>query len=285
MLRWIIAAALALALGGCSALRFGYNQAPDLVYWWLDGYADFDEAQTLRTREGIRRWFDWHRRTQLPEYAQLLARAQAEALADGTPEQACRWWDLLRERADRALSEALPSAADVIPRLTPAQIQHVERRQAKSNDEFRREYLDGSAARRLEKSVERTLDRVETFYGRLDDAQRERLAKQVAASPFDAELWFAERRARQQEAVALLRRVAAEKPGREATLAMLRAYVERLDRSPREPYRRYLQRLTAYNCSLAAALHNDTTSAQRQALAERLKGWANDLRVLASDTP
>ena len=285
MLRWIIAALLALALGGCSALRFGYNQAPDLVYWWLDGYADFDEAQTQRTREGIRRWFDWHRRTQLPEYAQLLARAQAEALADGTPEQACRWWDLLRERADRALAEALPAAADVIPRLTPAQIQHVERRQAKSNDEFRREYLDGNAAQRLAKSVERTLDRVEFFYGRLDAAQRERLAKQVAASPFDAELWFAERRARQQEAVALLRRVAAEKPGREATLAMLRAYVERLGRSPREPYRRYLQGLTAYNCGFAAALHNDTTGAQRQALAERLKGWENDLRALASDTP
>lgn len=285
MLRWIIAALLVLALGGCSALRFGYNQAPDLVYWWLDAYADFDEAQTLRTREGIRRWFDWHRRTQLPEYAQLLARAQAEAPADGTPEQACRWWDLLRERGNRALAEALPAAADVIPRLTPAQIQHVERRQAKSNDEFRREYLDGNAAQRLDKSVERTLDRVEFFYGRLDAAQRERLAKQVAASPFDAELWFAERRARQQEAVALLRRVAAEKPGREATLAMLRAYVERLDRSPREPYRRYLQRLTAYNCGFAAALHNDTTGAQRQALAERLKGWENDLRALASDTP
>lgn len=285
MLRWIIAALLAIALGGCSALRFGYNQAPDLAYWWLDAYADFDEAQTLRTREGIRRWFEWHRRTQLPEYAQLLARAQEQALVDGTPEQACRWWQQLRERADGALAEALPAAAEVIPMLTPVQLKHIERRQAKSNDEFRREYLQADPKERLEASVERAIDRAEFLYGRLDDAQRERVARRVAASPFDAELWFAERRQRQQDALALLQRVVDEKPGRDATLAMLRAYADRLMRSPREEYRRYAQRLTTFNCSFAAALHNDTTPAQRQALAARLAGWENDLRALAADAP
>ncbi|MBX3605132.1 MAG: hypothetical protein KF788_07665 [Piscinibacter sp.] len=283
MLRGIIAALLILALGGCSAVRFGYSQAPDLVYWWLDGYVDFDEAQTLRTREGIRHWFEWHRRTQLPDYARLLAQARAEAPADGTPEQACRWWQQLRERADVALAEALPVAAEVVPLLTPAQLQHIERRQAKSNDEFRAEYLAARPERRLEDSVERAIDRAEFLYGTLDERQRERVAKLVAASPFDAELWFAERRQRQQDALALLRRVVAEKPDREATLAMLRAYADRLTRSPREEYRRYAQRLTTFNCSFAAALHNDTTPVQRKALAERLRGWENDLRALASE--
>lgn len=285
MLRWIIAALLGLALGGCSAIRFGYNQAPDLAYWWLDAYADFDDAQTVRTREGIRRWFEWHRRTQLPEYAQLLARAQADALADGTPEQACRWWQQIRERADLALAEALPAAAEVIPLLTPVQLQHIERRQAKSNDEFRAEYLDSDPDKRLAASVERAVDRAEFLYGRLDEGQRERVAKLVAASPFDAQVWLAERRQRQQDALALLRRISTEKPGRDAALAMLRAYADRLSRSPREEYRRYAQRLTTFNCSFAATLHNDTTPAQRRALAERLKGWENDLRMLAADAP
>ena len=45
--RWIIGLlCLALAgLSGCSALRLGYNTAPELAYWWIDGYADFDDAQ------------------------------------------------------------------------------------------------------------------------------------------------------------------------------------------------------------------------------------------------
>jgi hypothetical protein len=42
---WLWGLGLALALGGCSALRLSYNNAPTLLYWWLDGYADFDKSQ------------------------------------------------------------------------------------------------------------------------------------------------------------------------------------------------------------------------------------------------
>ena len=283
MLARIIAALLLLlALAGCSALRIGYGQAPTLAYWWLDGYVDFDEAQTLRTREGLQRWFEWHRRTQLPDYAALLARAQADALADGSPEQACRWWGVLRERGERALDAALPPAAEVLPLLTAGQLRHVERQQAKGNEEFRREFLAGDAAERRQRDVERAIDRAEFVYGRLDDRQRALVERLVAASPFDPERWDAERRLRQQDSLALLRRVVAEKPGREATLAMLRVWAERLLNSPREDYRRYQQRLTQFNCGFAATLHNSTTPTQRQAAADRLRGWEQDLRALAA---
>ena len=272
-----------LAVGGCSAVRFGYNQAPDLAYWWLDGYADFDEAQTLRTREGIAGWFAWHRRTQLPDYARLFARAQAEALADTTPDRACHWWRELSDRAERALAEALPAASRIVPMLDAAQIRHVERRYTKTNDEFRNDYLAADREQRLRASVERAVDRLEFFYGRLDDTQRGQVARLVAASPFDAERWQAERLQRQQEALALLRRAAADKPGPDAVLAMLRAYTARLFRSPREDYRRYQEKLVAFNCSFAASVHNATTAAQRQTLADKLKAWELDLRTLAAD--
>lgn len=272
-----------LAVSACSTVRFGYSQAPDLAYWWLDGYADFDEAQTLRTREGIAGWFAWHRRTQLPDYVRLLARAQAEALADTTPDRACHWWRELSERAELALTEALPAASRIVPLLGAAQIRHVERRYAKTNDEFRSEYLAADREQRLRVSVERAIDRLEFFYGRLDETQRDQVGRLIAASPFDAERWQAERQQRQQEALALLRRAAAEKPGPDAVLAMLRAYTARLFRSPREDYRRYQEKLVVFNCAFAASVHNTATAAQRQTLASRLKGWELDLRTLAAD--
>ena len=44
--RSLIIGVLALVLlSGCSALRFGYNQAPELVYWWLDNHVDVSPAQ------------------------------------------------------------------------------------------------------------------------------------------------------------------------------------------------------------------------------------------------
>ena len=95
-------------LTGCSALRFGYKQAPELAFWWLDGYADFDEARSRQARERIAQWFAWHRRSQLPDAAALLARMQTDVLADASPDRACRWWSEWRSRAETAAEQALP---------------------------------------------------------------------------------------------------------------------------------------------------------------------------------
>lgn len=280
----IIVALLLVAgvLAGCSAVRFGYNQGPELVFWWLDGYADFDDAQARQVRGRLADWFAWHRRTQLPDYANLLSRVQPDVLADTTPDRACRWFAELRQRGEVAAEQALPHAAEVIATLKPAQIQHIERRYARVNEEFRTDYLDKDPARRLERSVKRAVERIEFLYGSLDDRQQALVAQLVAASPFDAEAWYAERVQRQQEALQLIRRLAGAGIDRDAALATMRAYGERMARSPREGYRRYQERLETYNCSFAASVHNATTPAQRQAAANRLKGWEADFRALAA---
>lgn len=269
-------------LAGCSAVRFGYNQGPELLFWWLDGYADFDDAQARQARSRLGEWFAWHRRTQLPDYAGLLGRAQADVLSDTTPDRTCRWFAELRQRGEVAVDQALPLAAELITTLKPAQIQHIERRYARVNEEFRSDYLDKDPARRLERSVDRTVERVEFLYGSLDERQRALVARLVASSPFDADAWYAERVQRQQDALQLVRRLAGSGADRDTAVGAMRAYGERMTRSPREAYRRYQERLESYNCSFAATLHNATTPAQRQAAANRLKGWEADVRALAA---
>lgn len=282
-LRIIVALLLAAGLlAGCSAVRFGYNQAPELLFWWLDGYADFDDTQARQVRSRLGEWFAWHRRTQLPDYAELLARAQTDVLADTTPDRACRWFAEIRQRGEVAAEQALPRAAEVITTLKPAQIQHIERRYARVNEEFRSDFLDKEPARRLERSVDRTTERIEFLYGTLDERQRALVAQLVAASPFDAEAWYGERTQRQQEALQMIRRIAGTGIDRDAAVATMRAYGERMARSPREGYRRYQEKLEAYNCAFAATLHNATTPAQRQAAANRFKGWEADFRALSA---
>lgn len=281
----MLIAAFAL-LGACSALRFGYNQADELVYWWLDGYLDFNEAQSPRVRDALVQLHTWHRRTQLPDYAALLARARAEAPAPTTPERVCQWWDDARGRIDAAIERTIPPSADLMLTLTPDQLRHIERRYAKSNDEFRADFLQSDPADRRKESVRRAVDRAESFYGRLDEAQRARIAKSVAESPFDAELWFGERKRRQQEALQMLRRIRAEGSGPDQAQAALRVYYEHALRSPRPEYARYAKTLTEYNCGVAASLHNSATLAQRAVLVGKLKDWEADIRsLLAQASP
>ena len=284
---WIIGSLLLLAglLSGCGVVRLAYAQGPDLAYWWLDAYADFNDLQTPRVRNVLGEWFRWHRASQLPDYAQFLARAQVLAAEPVTPAQVCRLYDEAMVRVDTLLERALPAAVETVQSLTPAQITHIEHKYGKVNIKFRDDYLQSDPQTRLEASIERAVDRAEMAYGSLNDAQRQLLARGIAASPFDPQLWLSERVLRQQEALTTLRRLSAERATADQTLAALRALVHHVRHSPREDYLAYRQRLYEFNCNLAAQLHNSTTREQRQAAVKKLKSWEEDARVLAADAP
>lgn len=261
-------------------MRFAYTQGTELGYWWLDGYVDFSEPQTLRAREALVQWFAWHRRNQLPEYAALLNRAATEVVQDSNAAQVCRWFDEAQARIDVAVERALPDAAAIAATFDAEQLTYLARKQAKNMAEFRDDFLQAEPAARNKASVERAVERAEQLYGRLGDAQRERIVQGVAASPFDADRWGAERLRRQRDMAQLLRQLQDTKPSREAGAALLRGYWQRVKASPDEAYARYQTRLQAYNCEWLAQIHNATTAEQRLTAQRRLKGWEADARTL-----
>jgi hypothetical protein len=284
--RSAIVAVLVFLLAGCSAVRLGYGNGPQLVWWWLDGYLDFPAPQVPSVKASIDRWFEWHRSTQLPDYVVWLASLRAQANDDHSAAQFCRWNTDLRNRLEPSIDRALLLGADLLPVLGEAQFRHLEQRYLKNLDEMRAEYLQPDAAERRSASVKRAIDRVEQIYGRLGEAQRKVIADGVATSPFDPQAWMEERQRRQRDTVLTLRRLAADKAERDARLAALRVLVERSERSPDPAYRDYQRRLVDYNCDFAARIHNATTPAQRQKARETLKGWEDDLRsLLATANP
>jgi hypothetical protein len=266
-------------------LRLGYSQGPELLYRWLDAYADFDGDQTPRARAALEDWFRWHRKDQLPAIADLLARAQREVLNNTDAAAICAWRDEIQRRLEAGFEQAVPALAALAVTLEPAQLRHIEQRHAKNNAEFRKDYLQDATSERQAAMLKRTLDRAETLYGRLDAAQRNRLARGLAASPFDPEAWYVERQARQQDLMQTLRRLSATAPAPDpqAARVALRGLAERVAASPRPAYRAYQQRLAEHNCALTAELHNSTTPAQRQAAHQRIEGWQKDLRSLVND--
>lgn len=289
-LRWIIGLAFALLLAGCSVLRIGYSQAPMLAYWWIDGYVDLNGEQSVKLRDGVDRWFEWHRRVEMPRYAALLARAQREVMEPTlSTAQLCAWRDEAQRRLDAGIEEATPALGTLMVSLTPEQIRHMERKMAKDGEELKQDFAQTDTAERGKASFTRTLERYENLYGRLDDAQRARLAQLLSASPFDADRWLAERERRNRDLLALLSTVSTAGKGADSAAAQaqaqaaVRVIAERALRSPRPEYRAYQQRLTQENCALAAAMHNATTPAQRQYARNKLKGWEDDVRLIAAE--
>jgi hypothetical protein len=283
IIRALLLALGLLLLGGCSLLRLTYPQLPTIGYWMADSYLDLTSAQSETLRAQLADWLRWNRATQLPDYAQLLRRARAEVLVDTTPTRVCQWVDEGTARLQTAFDQALPAAAEMALTLTPAQLEHLQKHLDKTNAEYREAFVERTTQRRQKEAVKRAVERAETLYGSIDDAQRERIERDIAASPFDPERWLAERQLRQREALQTLRRLQAERAGADQMQAALRAIFERALRSPEDAYRTYEQRLRRYGCEFAARLHNGTTPAQRQAAAANLAGWESDLRLLAAE--
>ena len=279
----LVGALAAVVLAGCSMLQLGYGQLDAILFRWLDRYVEFDDAQSLRARTALDEALAWHRRTQLPDYVGLLQRAETEVLADATPEQMCAWASEIRSRLDPILQQLAPAITDVALTLTPAQLASIEKRFAATNDEFRDEYLQKSPQRRQRATVKREIERAEMLYGRLDEAQRTLVVESVKSSPYSAEVVDAERRSRQRDTLAIVRRLSETRPARDDALVQVRAYLRTMDHSPRAAYRAYVERVVGHNCALASALHNSASAAQRREAAKRLAGYRDDLRALMGD--
>lgn len=273
---------MALSLAGCSALRLGYNNAPQLVWWWADGYVDFSRDQAPEVRSAFDRYFEWHRSTQLPVLAQWLASMEPALARETDADTACGWFDEARRVLDPTIERALQEAADLLPRMTPANLRRLEQRNAKALADMRREDARLTPEQRSERSLKRSRENFERLYGRLQPQQLELLRAALAESPFDRERWLAERERRQAETLQTLSRLLAAEADKPQRLAALRELVQRSQDAQDPAYRDYQQRLTRHNCALVARLHNSTTPEQRAQARRQLQGWETDLRTLAA---
>ena len=273
---------LASLLAACSAVRLAYNNLPELSYWWLDGYVDFDGAQTPRVRDELAQLLDWHRRNELPKVVRLLQQAESLAGDDITPAQVCEVGDEIRVRLLAVAERAEPAGAELALSLGEAQLQQLERKYAKVNDDYRKDWLARSVARQQDKRYDQLLERNEDFYGTLEKPQRELLRQMVAQSEFSAQRVDAERRNRQQEALALLRGFRANQTPPTEVRAALHAYVLRIADPPPGPWRIYQQAMLQEGCRNVATLHNGTSAAQRERAVRRLQAYQSDVRQLAS---
>ena len=278
-----LALAALVGLSGCSTLKVAYNSSDDLIFWWLDGYADLQGEQKQFTRDALTELQRWHRQQQLPEYVALLKRMQTMAHNDITPAQVCAVTEDMKDSFVRVLRHIEPAAAQLSSQLSTEQLRSVRKRFDKTNKTWKEDWLDPDAEERLRYRTKQATNRLEDFYGRLDKPQRDALQQWLSSSIFDPAFSYAERERRQADTLQILQRIAQEGSAaskQEQTQALLRGLVERSFNSPNERYRAYNRELWNENCVGFAKLHNSTTPAQRQRLLEALRGYEQDFKTL-----
>jgi hypothetical protein len=283
----LVLVALAVVLAGCSLITLGYGRLPMLVQWRLDAMFELTAEQRRQVRPQLDAWLAWHRQNHLPQYAATLQRWQQLAVQDVTPQQVCAEFEPLRALVDEAVQQMLPALVPIATSLTPSQIAHWSRYQARKDEEFMSDFgLAGNGVgngrangainpTRLQRAIERT----ERFYGPLLPEQREWLAQRLATSTFDAQTVLQERQHRQADAE---QAVASIQAGANPLLTLQQVW-QRSQQSPRPTYAAYSQRMVQDGCDQFAQLHNLTTPEQRGRVVQRLQGFERDVLSLAGN--
>jgi hypothetical protein len=231
----------------------------------------------------------WHRQTQLPAYIESLQKMQRQITEPLTPARACDFYEEIQEHVLNTLQgmvrldQSATGANDLqkLANLDASQLAHMERKFSKSNLKYREDYLSGTPQQLREKRFEKSLERTEMLYGKLDERQQTMLQTRLGQSGFDPQRAYAERLRRQQDMLQTLRSLASPVgPGAAQASAALEGVFNRAVLSPDLSYRNDARQIKLHNCQTFAELHNSTTPAQRQKAQARLQGYEQDFRAL-----
>jgi hypothetical protein len=263
-----------VVLAGCSLVRFGYNHGETLSYWWLNTYVDVDNDQQPWVKNDIDRLFAWQRKTQLKDYSQFMARTQQQLSRPVTQADALAYYGELKKRAWIIVEQALPDLADLALSLSPQQIANIERKFAANNDEYRKDNLHRDLDHRQKYRFKKVMQYAEYWFGGFSKAQENLIRLASDARPLNNELVMEARLRRQRDLIALLKKIQAEKPNRDATIAMLRKYAQALfDGSADGERQPFFDTQRDAACNLAAVIVNLTTPAQKAHAVKVLQKW------------
>lgn len=280
----LVAVSMSVILTGCSAVRLGYNNLPDIASWWLDSYIDFTDTQGPQAKVALQKLQTWHRKEELPAIAELLVQAQTLAPQNITPEQACKIWEAAQVRIESFVQESSRLAAPVVSQLSAKQLKHLEKEWATRNEDWKKQWVQGTPDSRIKKRVDLAAERFNSFYGDLNLEQRQVLKQQFLQSTWSPEASYQRRLKRQQEQLIALQAMSSEITKPAMPLPQVEKALQSLILQSVRPkdagdLSKQLQ-LEQQACQNLAQLHNTMSPAQRLKAQRKLKDYETDVREL-----
>ncbi|MGH8674411.1 MAG: DUF6279 family lipoprotein [Burkholderiales bacterium] len=264
---------LLLLCASCSAVRFAYNNADLYLRWQLGKYLDVQGAQGEELDQHVAAFLAWHRANALPRYVGLVSEA-GDRFARGISQPDLVWgYDSIQAQVLEAARAGAGEIADLLDRLSPGQIAHLERKFAEDNRKFAREFLAGSVEERRRRRIKRNVERLEEWFGELSEAQIERVRRYSERAPSPDAMRDRERKRLQSEFLAMLRAQEAK-----ARLAGWAVSWER-GRDPAHAAAVRAQRTEYF--AMLHDLNKTLTASQRQAAEARLRELASDFERLS----
>jgi hypothetical protein len=274
----MIAGVLVTALAACGT-QFLYNRLGLLTHYYLSSQVSLDGPQSSELRMNLRDFFVWHRRTELPRYAAFLERFAVAAGQPLTPEQIANGSGEIESFVRTAVARGAPDAARWLNGLRAEQVDELFASFEKKEQESRDEHCGIAPAKRQARRVDRFIDNVEDWTGRLRRSQRELIATRLARTSGDPCLDVSAQERSRVEFRVLVDRHRGQPDFADRIATFMTRPEDRWEPAYREAY--------AANRSiileLMADLDQTMSPEQRRRSISRLRDFARELRALAAE--
>jgi hypothetical protein len=265
-----------LMLSSCGT-QFAYNRLDWLTHHFLSGQVSLDATQSRELRAYLDEFFQWHRQHELPRYAAFL-----ERVADATDEPVNRSQLEVGRLEVEALmhasvSQGAPDAARWLRSLRPEQVEEMFANFAEKGRKSRAKACERDPEERLADNVDRMVENVERWTGRLRDSQRALIAARLAQFPADdCSDHFAD------DGRHTFRDVVDEYRSRPDFAQRITVFVMRPEARGDAEYRRTFEANRERFLALLVEINQSLSAEQRARSVKRLRSMAAELRELSA---
>jgi len=275
--RWSVLL-LCLILAGCSATRIIYNKLDWLLVGYVSDFFTLNDEQTDWLGAAIERNLQWHRRDQLPKYAQFLRQLDSD-ISSGvvTVDTLEHHYTQLIVLWDELILQTIPDVSAFFRTLSEQQIDEFVANLEESNQAMWEEYGGKTPAERRLNRQDSTIKGVERAVGKLSDAQKD-LIHSYQADLHDVSVeWIAGRRQWQQDFRSL---VVARPSDPEFSDRMQRLLLEP-NHDDDVDYRHRVDANRQIMNAMMVALSAGLTDRQRERFSTRVNKYIQSFEILA----
>ncbi len=276
-LLWLAILTLGLSTSGCSIRKLAYSWASRLLISRMTDTFDLNAAQKSDLSPRVAALHEWHRKTELPRYVELIdgiiARAQ-----DGFDRQEVEWMLAQGTAAMERLSARLaPEAAAVMATLSDEQISHAVNEFKKGESE-RFEKLEQSEEEYVKYRLKMARKNLKTWFGSYTDAELQEFERFVRKNRAE-ELRRRKRYAENREA---LINAMHTHPGAAALSELIYRWLTKQEVVETPEFQRAEKAFESEFIDLVLAVDRLLTPEQRQHLIDELRSWRRDFYELAN---
>jgi hypothetical protein len=271
-----------LAVVASCGPRYVYPHLEWLIPWYVSDYISLDDRQKNMLEDRLQKQLDWHCRTQLMNYAQVLRAVGRDFESDARPIEYSRlqlYLQKLMALRQELLQQIAPDIADILQTASDDQIEELFDNLKAQNKKLQAQYIDLEPLQLDENRQKRMVKRMKYWISTVTREQHDAVSDWSSKLVPIAEDWLKNRELIQAEARRLLARAKSD-PGSKKHLQELIADPERMRTAA---YQKTIGLNTDITLKFIMQLDRLLTAGQRSFLLKRIESLAADFDRLTCD--